>query len=428
MKRLLLILIFIPVLSKSQSGLPLRGQKGIVFIQGMSWQNVLNKARVEGKSIFVDCYTTWCGPCKKLDKEVFSDEQVGKLFNNKFVCYKLQMDSTGNDDEIVKASYQDAHYFRDAYKVFAFPTSMFFSSDGKLLNRREGLTETADFIKTGEDVLDPSKNYYSLLEKYNKGERSMDAMRLIIQTASILLKDTATAMKVSKDFMERLNKEDYLTKDNIEFFQRFTKKSTDIGFIVFYKYSDSVNKIMDDKMYAQSLIRSIIFKEMVLPHVKFAQANGKEPDWITLEKAIKKKYNNYYAELVITAIKLDWYKNLKNWPEYIKSVVAYVDGYVLPAGKQGPWPALTLNNFAWDIFQYSHDKTHLIRALAWSSKAVMMDPNPNWMDTYANLLYKLGNIGLAVKWEEAALKLAPTDNELPANLQKMKTGKPTWQN
>src|SRR5688500_2761792 len=117
MKRLISILMFLPLVTKSQNELKghLKEQEGISFVQGISWQEVIKKAKEEGKSIFVDCYTTWCLPCKKMDKEVFSDEQVAQFFNSKFICYKLQMDSTRNDDQAVKDSYRDADYFRKAY-------------------------------------------------------------------------------------------------------------------------------------------------------------------------------------------------------------------------------------------------------------------------------------------------------------------------
>jgi hypothetical protein len=48
------------------------------------------------------------------------------------------------------------------------------------------------------------------------------------------------------------------------------------------------------------------------------------------------------------------------------------------------------------------------------------------MDTYANVLYKLGNKEEAMKWQETATKESPGDAEIQSNFQKMKLGKPTW--
>jgi thiol:disulfide interchange protein len=44
--------------------------KGINFENNLSWEQVKEKAKAENKYIFVDCYATWCGPCKAMDKEV----------------------------------------------------------------------------------------------------------------------------------------------------------------------------------------------------------------------------------------------------------------------------------------------------------------------------------------------------------------------
>jgi thioredoxin-related protein len=428
MKQIICFLIIIPLVSNSQIADSKNKyiNNGIEFIQGVSWQEVLKKASSEGKSIFVDCYTTWCAPCKKMEKEVYSDSEVGQLFNSNFICYKLQMDSSKNDDDVVKSSYSDALYFKGAYKVFTFPTALFFSSDGMLLNRQEGLMQVSEFVKLGKDVLDPRKNYYKLLENYNNGKRNLDEMRLISKTALLLLKDTVTAQNVANTYMKLLPKKESLTKDNIEFLDLFTRSSEGIGFKLFYQNTESIDKIMDDKMYAQSLIRSIIFKEMVLPDIKKARAMGNEPNWSKLEYNIRNKYNRFYSDLVITAIKLDWYRLQKKWKDYSKTVVKYVDNYVVPVNKQGHWPAFSLNNFAWDIFKYSNEKSELERALIWSGKAVMMDPNPNWMDTYANILYKLGRTELAFKWEETANKLAPGDTDIKTALKSMQEGKPTW--
>ncbi|MDQ2721558.1 MAG: thioredoxin domain-containing protein [Bacteroidota bacterium] len=56
-------------------------EKGIKFEHGITWSQVLAKAKTENKYIFVDCYTTWCGPCKQMDATVFPVEDVGNFFN-----------------------------------------------------------------------------------------------------------------------------------------------------------------------------------------------------------------------------------------------------------------------------------------------------------------------------------------------------------
>ena len=48
--------------------------EGIIFHAG-AFDDALAKAKVENKYLFVDCFTTWCGPCKDLEREVFIDRK-----------------------------------------------------------------------------------------------------------------------------------------------------------------------------------------------------------------------------------------------------------------------------------------------------------------------------------------------------------------
>lgn len=52
--------------------------QGINFFRG-SFEEALKKAQQENKQIFVDVYTSWCGPCKMMAKEVFTRSDVGSF-------------------------------------------------------------------------------------------------------------------------------------------------------------------------------------------------------------------------------------------------------------------------------------------------------------------------------------------------------------
>ena len=59
--------------------------RSIVFREG-NWEKILKQAKKEKKLIFVDCYTSWCGPCKMLAKNVFTQDKVADFYNTEFVC------------------------------------------------------------------------------------------------------------------------------------------------------------------------------------------------------------------------------------------------------------------------------------------------------------------------------------------------------
>ena len=50
-----------------------------------------------------------------------------------------------------------------------------------------------------------------------------------------------------------------------------------------------------------------------------------------------------------------------------------------------------------------------------------------FMDTYANILYKMGKKKEAIKMQEEALLVSNNDPNIKATLDKMKAGEKTWQ-
>ena len=66
--------------------------QGISFLDNRPMEEVLSQAKKEGKMVFVDCYATWCVPCKMLSTKVFPQKEAGDFFNPRFVSLKLDME------------------------------------------------------------------------------------------------------------------------------------------------------------------------------------------------------------------------------------------------------------------------------------------------------------------------------------------------
>jgi thiol-disulfide isomerase/thioredoxin len=48
------------------------GAQGIEFFHG-PWSEALAKAKTEDRLIFVDAFASWCGPCKRMAAETFTN-------------------------------------------------------------------------------------------------------------------------------------------------------------------------------------------------------------------------------------------------------------------------------------------------------------------------------------------------------------------
>ena len=133
--------------------------KGVNFNDGKTFSEVLALAKKEGKPVFVDCYTSWCGPCKMMANKEFPKKEAGDYFNKKFVCWKVDMEK-GEGVELAKR-----------YDVNAFPTFLILDADGNLTGRCVGAAGITDFIKKVEDAMKEEKGLAWYQKEYNKGNR-----------------------------------------------------------------------------------------------------------------------------------------------------------------------------------------------------------------------------------------------------------------
>jgi thiol-disulfide isomerase/thioredoxin len=140
----------------------------ITFSQGIqfdstNWQSIVSRAKKEKKMIFVDFYTTWCGPCKRLEKEIFPLPEVGRQFNSSFINARINAEK-GEGIELAAQ-----------FGVSAYPTSVFIKADDEtVVYKIVGFMAADKYLaETGAALEALVKDPFADLEfEFQKGNRT----------------------------------------------------------------------------------------------------------------------------------------------------------------------------------------------------------------------------------------------------------------
>jgi thioredoxin-related protein len=404
MKKLILLFLLIPFMGVAQD-------KGTHFEHGLSWQQVKEKAKKENKYLFVDCFTTWCGPCKYMTNTVFPQEKMGDFFNKNFVNVKVQFDKTKDDSEEIKSWYADAESMSKEFNIRAYPTFLIFSPQGELVHRIVGGGEADEFIAKAKKALNPETQYYALLKKYDAGNLSPEALMELVSVAEAAY-DEENASKFATAYLA--TQKDLYTKANLEFLSKYTKDSKSKGFELLLKVPKKVDAVLG-KGKANEILGSVILKENIYPGLRNPKANID-----SLIAAATAKYPAVDISKSTDLLKVQFYQGTKKWDKFQSSVMAYMKKYGTEVDAQ------MLNSFAWTVFENCKDPDCVASAMAWSKRSVdeTKEKVPEFLDTYANLLYKQGKKSEAIAMQEKAINLVPADRkgEYQATLDKMKKG------
>jgi thioredoxin 1 len=137
-----MIFAFVPVTKIKKESLPVNSnnEKGIQFIEA-NWSKAVAEAKKQKKMIFIDAYTSWCGPCRMLKQNTFTDKAAGEYFNKNFINIALDMEQG------------DGIAFAQKYQVAAYPTLFIMDAEEKSVTTSEGYINPAQLIEFGKYVI-----------------------------------------------------------------------------------------------------------------------------------------------------------------------------------------------------------------------------------------------------------------------------------
>jgi thiol-disulfide isomerase/thioredoxin len=347
------------------------------------WTTILAEAKAQNKIVFVDAYTTWCGPCKWMSANIFPDAKVGEFYNATFINAKIDMEK-GEGIELAKR-----------YEVRAYPTFLFVNGDGELVHRGVGGRPAESFIALGEAASDPDLQLLGLEKRYNEGEREGNFM---INYAAALQDGGLEVSKVADEYLESIMA--YDSPKVMEFIYNTTTKPTQKGFKIMSENADAFYKELGKEKVKSRMETALL------------QAYFDETDKM---EAAYKEFFPADADRLMAKYKTIYYMYSREDganEKFAEAATAYLDEYDSDDSNE-------LNSIAWHIYETSDDEAMLMKACAWAEQSVKLDPNYANMDTIANVCFKLGKKRKAKKWAKKSIETAEKDGQDAAETEEL---------
>ncbi|HMT74400.1 MAG TPA: thioredoxin family protein [Chitinophagaceae bacterium] len=441
-------------------------QDGIQFEHG-TWSEVLSRAKETKRPIFIDVYTSWCGPCKKMAKDVFPLKEVGDKFNTSFINYKIDAEK-GEGVEIAKK-----------FKVASYPTYLFVSGDEILVYRSLGSMPAEKFLAEASIALSEYKDPKPLAAWEDEYEMQKSDTAFLRKYLFKRKKLRLNSADIFDQYFAVMGKEAMLQSDLLPELGSFMTLNTDGPFYSFLAANtDAVKQSIFEKAKMKVLLNEYLVTT-AKNDVDRAIANNDEKLLNKIAKTLLQlPADEWPTEWRAGEVKMKYYTQTKNPKALIAVLNSYgrqlvgfdknklraIDSAAVSkfdsdlaagklaslkpeniasarkarAGQNSTSYAYKVREAAKSVFGIINDKVWLNKALQWMNTAAASSDNFTIDETKAGLLYKLGKKKEALQMQQKAidnfmemLKRQNLTNDkiqrrLEDTLQKMKEGKPTW--
>ncbi|MEK6783210.1 MAG: DUF255 domain-containing protein [Bacteroidota bacterium] len=132
-------------------------------VKWLTFEQAIEKSKTEKRKIFIDVFTDWCGWCKVMDKNTFSEAQVAKILNEKFYPVKFNAEQTedvvfsGTTFKFIPSGNKGTHQLAAALlnNQMSYPTVVFLDEEFRMIQPLPGYQKAEAFHKIiqfiGED-------------------------------------------------------------------------------------------------------------------------------------------------------------------------------------------------------------------------------------------------------------------------------------
>jgi len=377
--------LFLPLFSAGCL-LPLSAQ-GIRF-EHSTWQQTLAKARAERKLVFVDAYTSWCGPCKMMAAQSFPDSAVAAYFNTQFVNLKIDMEA-GEGPALAQR-----------YAVQYYPSLLFVEASGMLVHKAVGFHSAAELLALGRRAADPAANHLALQTRYEHGDRA-PALLLALTEARSEAYDM-TALDMAEAYFK--TQKDLSTPQNMDAVFHFSANPYSEAF----KFLMKNRPAFEAKYSAEKVGQKVdaVFEEYLRNH----------PDLQLGE--VQRLYGTCYpeqGERLASNYRLGYYQQRGDMDRFARAALDHYARFPTDDADE-------LNEIAYLFAQNVTDPAMLQRAVQWAKTSVRKQETAYNQLTLATLYSKLGKKKSAAQAARRSVALSKAAGEDSTAAEKILQG------
>ena len=242
-----------------------------------------------------------------------------------------------------------------------------------------------------------------------------------LAVTAVRLKDSVEIRRVSAVYLKVIH--DPFNKPALLVLSDCITGTKDKVFEFFLQNRPKIDLVLG-KGTAENRVEDVIFAERIFPLAApyLKEKKPGSPDWHDIENRLSNEFGQLGLEKALNSemlyncsIEKDWKKFGMSYTRFFREFGVQFDDF------------LGGNNLAWIVFENVDDRTALETASQYMVHVLQIEPsNSTYIDTYSNLLYKLGRKSDAITLEEKAVQLSPKDTLIQEALQKMRVGSKTW--
>lgn len=352
MKMIFLVLLFFCFSAQLWAG-----DGGIVFFEG-TLAEAQEKATKERKLIFMDAYTTWCGPCKQMSRNVFTATEVGDFFNKHFINIKVDMEK-GEGPRLA-----------GRYRVNSYPTLLFLDEKGEVVHAAKGSRPVDEFLGLGKIALSKNDKSDKYAQQYEEGDRSPELLRAY---AYALLNSGKPATKIANEYVRK--HKDFDNEEGIDFLYDFANDADSKIFDLFLNHKDAILKTKGKDAYytkVHDACDAVIKKAIEYDTKSLVE---------TAKSKMKAAYPSFYKEYSLLA-DINYAAGKENMKDYTTIADKYLKKYAKRKGD-------VFHQYAQAVGKRVDDKALLEKALKWVSQSLKLDQKAVYWQTKGFILRKL---------------------------------------